>query len=389
MLGYAAAGNMVFWFVAARASAQPEPTPQPEASRTTTTTPEPSLPTTPPPAPPASATTDSLTFELHGGAYIWLYGPLLDGANADLSLYFANLVMDANYKPFDVHGTVVETGFHFEPRFRDTKLRSYFGSNVWVQEAYGHAGAGPVVVKAGKVYTRFGKFWDNSFYGNLPYFDGLKLSPDLGVSAEIAASQKQPFRFNAYAQYFVNDGVTNGSLPNRDTVSVTGARKRNELVARVEPAYFFSEDASIGLGLSAQYFQADLPAPIGEQGVTRLGADVTLSPVKGLSIYADYAWQHGQHVTDYPMPGAASRHNHYLLTGAEYITKWRVTGRFNLSYVDYSDLAVTEILYEPGLVLKIHDHMSVIGEYVYWSRDQASMTTKVDHSVNLILYASF
>jgi hypothetical protein len=241
----------------------------------------------------------------------------------------------------------------------------------------------------GKVYTRFGRFWDNSFYGNLPYFDGLKLSPDLGVSAEVAELAKEPLRFNVYAQYFVNDGVTNGSLPTRDTVSVPGARKRNEVVARVEPTYVISPDASVSLGLSAQHFQADLPAPIGEQGVTRLGVDVNLSPVKGLSIYADYAWQHGKHVTDYPMTGAASSRGHYLLTGAEYITKWRLTGRFNLSYVDYSDLGVTEILYQPGIVLKVHDHMSIIGEYVYWNRDQASTTTRVDHSVNAILYASF
>jgi hypothetical protein len=354
-------------------------------------TPPPPIPAPvgPAPPPPALGATNGLTLELHGGAYLWLYEPLLDGAKADLSLYFANLVVDANYTAIDVQGTAVKTGFHFEPRFRDTKLRSYFGSNVWVQEAYGHADIGSVVVKAGKVYGRFGKFWDNSFYGNLPYFDGLKLSPDLGISAEISASPSSALRLNAYAQYFFNDGVTNGSLPNRDTVSVAGARKRNEVIARVEPTYAINDDASVSLGLSAQYFQADLPAPVGEQGVTRLGADVTLSPVKGLSIYADYAWQHGQHVTDYPSPGAASRRTHYLLTGVEYVTKWRLTGRFNLSYVDYSDLAVTEVLYQPGLVLKVHDHMSLIAEYVYWNRDQATSSAKVDHSVNFILNASF
>jgi hypothetical protein len=94
-------------------------------------------------------------------------------------------------------------------------------------------------------------------------------------------------------RYFVNDGVTNGSLPTRDTVSVPGARKRNEIVGRVESTYAISPDASVSLGLSAQHFQADLPPPVGEQAVTRLGADVNVSPVKGLSLYADYARQRG------------------------------------------------------------------------------------------------
>ncbi len=124
------------------------------------------------------------------------YLPLEGDAKHDLSLYFASLVFDAKYEPF---------GLHVEPRFRDTKLRPYYGSNVWVQEAYGYVKSDPVTVKVGKVYTRFGKFWDNSFYGNLPYFDGLKLSPDLGVSTALAALPKGPLRFNAYAQYFVND----------------------------------------------------------------------------------------------------------------------------------------------------------------------------------------
>jgi len=42
----------------------------------------------------------------------------------------------------------------------------------------------------------------------------------------------------------------------------------------------------------------------------------------------------------------------------------RVTGRFNFSYVDYSDLAIKETMYQPGVVLKVHDHISLIAEYV-------------------------
>jgi hypothetical protein len=333
-----------------------------------------------------------VTLDIHGGAYIWLYAPLLDGGKADFSLYSASLGIDANYRAVDVSGTAVRTGFHFQPAFRDTKLRPYYGSNIWVQEAYVHADFGAVVVKAGKVYTHFGKFWDGSFYGNLPYFDGLKLSADFGVSAEIAAMQKEKLKVNAYAQFFVNDGVTNGSLNGRDTVSMPGSRKRNEVIARFEPSYAFSKDGSVTFGLSAQHFKADLlEDPVAMRfatpGVTRLGGDVTLSPAKGLSIYGDYAYQKGRHIVA-PAMGAVSRKNHYLLAGAQY-GAGRVTGRFNLSYIKYADTSVTEILYQPGLTVMVNDHLSVIGEYVYWTQTAGGMTAKFDNSINVILSPSF
>ena len=350
----------------------------------------------PPAQAPILQEPSKLAYELHGGAYFWYYLPLEGAGKPDLSLYFANLVVDAKYDSF---------GFHFEPRFRDTKLRPFFGSNIWVQEAYAYGRLSPLVVKAGKVYSRFGKFWDNSFYGNLPYFDGLKLSPDLGVSAELEAFTRGKFTLNAYAQYFVNDGVVNGSLQGRDTVSVPLGRKRNEFVFRAEPGYFFDKDASVSLGASAMFFQADLPEPYGEHRVARYGFDVTINPVRGLSAYFDYARQNGRHVTDYPIagtpaiaatateaaipavPGQSSRHNDYISTGAEFAIG-RVTGRFNFSFVDYKDLGVKETMYQPGVVFALHDNVSLITEYANWSRHAAG-STKLDHSLNFVLYAHF
>lgn len=53
------------------------------------------------------------------------------------------------------------------------------------------------------------------------------------------------------------DGGTNGSLQDRDTLSVPGARQRNSLVARVVPGYRFSPWGRFVLGVSGQQFQAD------------------------------------------------------------------------------------------------------------------------------------
>lgn len=356
-------------------AASPSPPPRPE--------PAPAAEAKPAPAPEP----EKLVLDLHGGAYIWYYAPFIGKGSPALSLYFANLVFDAKYEPLVNGSKSIPLGFHFEPRFRDTKLRAFFPSNTWVQEAYGWVQpVEELKIKAGKVYTHFGKFWDGSFYGNLPYFDGLKLSPDFGISAEVAARAKEKVRYNAYLQYFANDGVTNGSLPDRDTVSVPMAHKRHEVIARVEPVFQINDNASVTLGLSGQYFRADLP--IGDENVERYGADVTVAPAKGLSIYGDYAYQHGRHVVDYPSMGMSSAKNHYLLAGAEYASS-RVTARVNYSYVDYSDVGTSESLIEPGVVLKLHDRASMYFEYVYWTSKTGGTTTKFDNSANVILYMSF
>ena len=57
---------------------------------------------------------------------------------------------------------------HIEPRFRDSRLRAFFPGPVWAQEAYASVILAPgTVIKAGKAYSHFGLFWDNSFYGNV------------------------------------------------------------------------------------------------------------------------------------------------------------------------------------------------------------------------------
>src|SRR5262245_40783965 len=97
---------------------------------------------------------DALPFDVHGGLWLWYYEPFLDGAKSNTEVYYANLVLDGKYEGW---------GFHFEPRFRDTPLRPFFTSNTWIQEAYlswDPAGEGGGTLKAGKVYSQFGRFWD-------------------------------------------------------------------------------------------------------------------------------------------------------------------------------------------------------------------------------------
>src|SRR5258706_16341523 len=81
---------------------------------------EKSVPVARPPIPAEVKTTPPV--ELHSGVYLWYYQPLEGDAKADVSVYFANLVLESVIGHF---------GVHVEPRLRDTKLRPFFASNVW------------------------------------------------------------------------------------------------------------------------------------------------------------------------------------------------------------------------------------------------------------------
>jgi hypothetical protein len=198
--------------------------------------------------------------KLGGGAILWYYQPLSGDAKNSLSFFNVRLDVDVNVGAF---------GFHAEPRFRDSRLRPFFDGPAWIEEAYGSWALGSyALIKLGKIYSRLGLFWDNSFYGNVQVYDGLKLAPDYGTSIEGSIGDK--LGVNYWVQFFLLDGGTNVSLANRDTISISGAHRRNEFVANLEPFYKFADDGSAGVGISLQGLDADLPS--GKQAVLRWAA---------------------------------------------------------------------------------------------------------------------
>jgi len=322
-------------------------------------------------------------FTLGGGLIVYYYQPTEDPGTNNVSVFFANLLLDGRWDRF---------ALHVEPRFRDSKLRTFFDGPAWLQEAYGSATLGPVTIKLGKEYKLLGLFWDNSFYGNVQVYDGLKLDPNYGVSIEGHAGDAWSVDFAA--QFFVVDGGTNVSLPNRDTLYIPGARRRNAVVGRVAPAYQFGE-AKLQLGLSAEHFDADLPD--GKQGVTRAAADLKLT-YQHLGVWAEGLLQKGRHVTDFPYPGdptstpptpgVSSADNKYLLVGAEY-GFGPVTLRYNLSYANYDGVDTTELMHVPGIGVQLHEHLGLLLEYVNWTRHSDAGDSDVDKSVNVTLNGHF
>jgi hypothetical protein len=343
----------------------------------------------PAPAAPARA------LAVGGGAILWYYQPFIPDTTNDnnVSIFFANVLLDAKLGRF---------GFHVEPRFRNGKLRPFFDGPAWVQEAYGYttlkSDEGALTLKAGKAYSQFGLFWDNSFYGNVQVYDGLKLDPDYGLSLEGALAEQGRFGLHGWLQYFLIDGATNVSLQGRDTISLPGGHRRNQLIGRLEPFARLGDKGLLKLGLSGERLTADLGAA-GKHGVLRGAADLTFS-WDTLTLWAEYTRQNGQSVTEFPVAGTAatattpaiaghaSEHNNYALAGGEY-TYGLVTARYVFSLGDYHDLGVKETMHVPAISVALDPGLSLLAELVLWQRHSDASTSYLDRSLNVTLAGHF
>ena len=319
---------------------------------------------------------------LGGGIALYYYQPTNGWDNQ--FLVYSNLRFDADYRPF---------GLHFEPRLSNEKMRPFFDGLGWIQEAYLFFGDETLKLKIGKIYKQVGLFWDNSFYGNIQVYEGLKFDPNTGFSLEGRCGRELGLR--AFAQFFVVDGHTNASLVGRDTISIPGARRRSTLSGRIQPFAQLTPNARLELGFSGEHFTADLPA--GERAVNRWAADAKLT-WHGFGVWGEVLQQSGIHVTDFPYAGSAnaeppvagraSSDNTYLLAGAEY-GLGPVTVRYDLSVARYSDLLVEEVLHLPAVQLDLEEHVSFLAEYASWRRHSREGTSEVDESLNLTWMGHF
>jgi hypothetical protein len=279
-------------------------------------------------------------------------------------------------------GSIGDFGLFFNANVRDTRMREFYEGTAWIEEGYAYYKNRYATIKVGKSYSRFGLFWDNSFYGNVHFYDGIKLDPNYGVSLEGSVGKEEGFRLGYYGQYFITDGRTNGSYLKRDTISIPGARRRHMVVARLEPSYFWNKDNSFTLGLSGAYFQADLPNPVGKKDVFRAGVDFFMN-IGPLSVWGDASRQIGQSVTEWPIPpeidsatgaitkpGQASAKNDYYLIGGEARIK-KFVARYNFSAVRYHDVGITEFFHVPGIGYNLNDNLQFLVEYAYWYQQYA------------------
>jgi hypothetical protein len=440
--------GMIAWSPLAGAQAPaptPAPTQAPEASPATANAPPPPatsgpaiaiqtgapqpldknqalpLPSQPPPPPgtPVVKVGGGMIL-LYSNNYAPAYDPAGNKKKHIIDVWRANIVLDAKMERF---------GIHIDFRARDRGLR-WMPVNAWLEELYASADFpelaeyGPLTLKVGKAYNQFGRFWDNSFYGNVHLRDGLKLVPDWGLSFEGTLNLPGAFdlpgalSMKYYAQYFVVDGQTSTANNNRDTISIVapgtntlvGGRKRDQFVFRVEPTYVHSPTMKFALGASFSHFTADFPDAASEaatmagrgvkdidnkSGVTRFGFDAS-AQVLWFGFWAEFTKQLGRHSNAYPYnpradnpatpesearEGSGSDNVTYWLVGANF-TWDRFTLQYNFNSATYNNIPVPgmmgvvsrhkEWIHNPGLAVKINDQLRFLLEFPFWMRTPAA-----------------
>ncbi len=316
----------------------------------------------------------SLPVSFGGDVYLFQYVPMgVPGAQPRFELYAFSALVDGH------HG---RWGFHADYRFRTNKLRSYYPGNTWLQEGYVSYRTPFGRIKAGSFYRRVGLFWDDSFFGNIEYFDGLMLDPEFGVGFEGGHKFSGHLGSEYSLQYFSTDAGINGSLPGRDFVSEPGAHARNDVTMRFAPVWKFDRRTSLTIGGSFATGAIDRTNGPHNQR-TQLAADATLK-VGPWMAYGEILRQTVSGAVVLPPQDAA-----YTLAG----TRWargRFQPRLNFSQGNYHGLnGRREFIIQPGMTIKLADGFSFIYEYDYWRSISPLEKTTLDRSLNFVLHYHF
>lgn len=337
---------------------------------------------TAPPEGPAAVAAPNGSFALSGAIYLYDYTPVLAGASDKFEIYAFLLNIDAATKDG-------RYGLHVQTRARDSKLRSFYLSNVWFQEAYAWAKTPAGDIHAGKFYARVGIPWDDSFFGNIQYFNGLKLHPLYGVELVGTRPAGGPLSVDYSTQFLVNNANTDGSLPGRDVESDPNARVHDAVTARVVPTWNFSGGSSLALGLSG--YEGRIERTQGPAFRIRQ-ASADLSWMRGPSItYVEILSQKGERDdAQHPFSRPGYDDGTYLLAG----TRWQVlswlNARVNYSQVVYGGEDSKEQEIVPGLVFTLHKHVALITEFDYWRAvPHSGPALLIDRSYNFVADYTF
>lgn len=291
-----------------------------------------------------------------------------------------------------------------EPRFRQTPLRSFSPSNVWIQEAWASFDkyADSVgTAKAGLIYSRLGLPWDDSWFGNLVYLNGLKLDPDYGLEMaggpSVWSGNNRELKLKYGLQYFpVEDGLNGffapdfkldalGATPSEgvplDFDSAPNHLESNVLVAEVGPQWKsgpFQLRATVsGMTKSLDRLETESrSASSGRQYAYGVDLEATWH---GLSAHAEVL---REEVTGFGRGGTRMDHG---LAGIRWRKEWKartwlraLEARTNVSGVSYRRADAREWFVAPAVHLRLHRLAGVTAEYVRWEFDGRRVVNRVE-----------
>ncbi|MCA9562586.1 MAG: hypothetical protein KC561_03810, partial [Myxococcales bacterium] len=274
--------------------------------------------------------------------------------------------------------------FLTELRFRQSNLRSFSPSNVWIQQAYINWDT-PVEglsIAGGLLYNQLGLFWDGSWFGNLPYLNGHKLDPDLNLQIAYQRDFSDTFGLALWIQGSPGEDGLNGAYATANKLTVinplldpeTTAGHREALSARARlVTSFHAGELTISPGLSVQHSVIDRTAtdeiPEAEGTQTVVGSELSL----------DWRWLHvfGELLVEsindlYEVEIARS----YGLGGVEFdlldretrfLSQIRIGSSFQYTLNDPEDIG--EQFVTARIFARWHPIVGTTLEYVRWSID--------------------
>ncbi len=299
-----------------------------------------------------------------------------DLSRPSMELYNFRLLGQASYGDFS---------FVIEPRIRQTPLRSFSPSNIWLQQGYlkYQTPLKGFSISGGLLYDRLGLFWDGSWFGNLPYLNGLKLDPDMNL--ELAYNNKwETLGLDAWLQLSPGEDSQNGTfftaaeaelldrLPDPETTP--GMREALALRARLIPSITVG-GVTIQPGASLEVSVIDQSAAVSQEGKAIPEATGTQSVLGAdLTVKYDRAKIFGEVLLE-SIDGLAETDvtRTYFLVGAgvnivERDQVWfpKVSLNSSLSFVNKNPEDFSETFFTAQLHLKVNKFVGLTTEYVTW-----------------------
>ncbi len=317
--------------------------------------------------------------KISAGAYHW-WNYNLDSEkfrygyeNPGISLpgtYFYFLMADLECEPCGC----ITYGAHIHARFREeTSSRPWINETAWFQQAYVYAKA-PAwgTLKLGKINYKYGlgllnaygldSYWDDSFWGNVPYFNGIKFNSEWGLSWEHDINWKRltmPFS----AQVFFGEDEYNGSFGGGDAESSAIYDQEITGVARIQPTWHIDTNTYIRLGLSGLVGSLSNSAGSDETR-TSYAVDLTFKWC-GFQAWAEYTRLDGTVHEAHYVTGGPSDEKDFLLFGASY-QLGPFKPRVHYSYGDYKNPGGDESILIFGLDVQLTSWLLLQVEYIDW-----------------------
>ena len=325
------------------------------------------------------------------GAHNWFHanqdGPAPSGYGVPglRGTYFWFVDLDPRLK-LDTR-SVDAVGAHVEFRFRESpdKFRSFIKHRYWFYEAYGYVDTPAVRIKAGQIWKRFGLDWDNSWWGDVQYFDGLKLDTAYGLSWENTWKPAARFKVDSFVQYFGQEANVSGSLGGANTQSIAGAHERNLGVIRVVPTWQLSHSSSIAVGLSGLTGDVHFPPGVAPDTTQRAWAADATYTVGGLSVFAEFDRSFGVLNPTHYISGGPSDAVTDTLAGIAY-RYGPVTYRFDYSSGRAAHPTGHQHIWIPGVTIALSKSTNLYAEYVYWDgKNRLGQHSVLENGYQLVL----